>query len=890
MQGIETSRRVGFVMIALAVLLASFVIAAPQASANHAPSDTCDTGQDDSSYSAFTFYYDTNGDGTPDGVVSGTNQLGTTNEYCDNGKYKKNETYLPALGGQVHVSCSEIFNSNPPGYATNGRHPIQGSGDPRIISYKIQKYDGTRLVQTCGETFEDASITVVKNTTPQTSAEFGFSLTGTIPPTPSSSGGSFSDSANVAGNGGSTTWSALSAGSYNLAEVGQAAGYEFASVSCTSNGYGSTFGYTGPAASINLVGGTDVTCTYTNVKDAPEAKPVVVRIVQGSCDYRDGVSWTNTTFSFRLDGVSTEGKVEMTVTGPLDNTSVPSATYVMSQKKEIELASGTYKWEAKSIETGYELVGPSEGEFTLPECGPDEPKTVTVMVDLGACVWDGDSSLNGVTASIIPDGAATILVTNVDEGTEFDLFMHAQTVTVGPGDYTWTATATGNYEFEGDDDGAFTADACAPPSSLGDTVWHDVDADGLQGADEPGVPDIKVSLEVDGVTVATDMTDENGKYLFEDLEPGVEYTIVFTIPDVWTITTQDAGDDALDSDAAPDGSTVPVVLAPGESNLTVDAGVVSNIGTIVVTKTTDTDTDQEFGFTVGDNTVELGSGESVEFDLVSGSYTITEVVVDGWDLVSILCSGDSEPVGETGVSLFVPPGETVGCTFVNSELDAPLGVIGDYVWHDADSDGTQDANEPGVGSVTVDLIEVASGDVIASTVTDSSGVYVFVNVPEGTYIVEFTIPDTWAFTTPDVGPDDAVDSDVVGATGPVGQTEDVVLGAGEVNTTVDAGIYLIEVLPETPVTPTTPTTPTPNTPVTPTPNTPVTPTPTTPATPTATTDVDDTKVLGIQTELPATGMDDWRAGLLALALVMAGAGILLVARKEDDGLGVVGLN
>ncbi|MDH5421067.1 MAG: hypothetical protein OEY55_04615, partial [Acidimicrobiia bacterium] len=230
MQGIETSRRVGFVMIAVAVLLASFVVAAPQASADHAPSDRCEDGQDDSSYSAFTFYYDTNGDGTPDGVVSGTNQLGTGNEYCDNGTFKKNETYLPVLGGQVHVSCSEIFNSNPPGYATNGRHPIQGSGDPRIISYTIQKYDGTRLIKTCGETFEDASITVVKNTTPQTSAEFGFSLTGTIPSTPSSSGGSFSGSADVAGNGGTKTWSGLSAGSYNLSEVGQAAGYEFASV------------------------------------------------------------------------------------------------------------------------------------------------------------------------------------------------------------------------------------------------------------------------------------------------------------------------------------------------------------------------------------------------------------------------------------------------------------------------------------------------------------------------------------------------------------------------------------------------------------------------------------------------------------------------------------
>ncbi len=846
-QGMDTRKRVGFGLIAMAVLMASFVVASPEvASAAGNP------------YSEYRFVF-------ANGMILEGSTAGQSGF----------EAPVFETGETVHVSCSDVFAS---GWSSNGGFPSPNDGAGwEISSYTIDRYKGSGEYHfSCGETFESGSITVLKNATPATES-FDFSLSGSVNGgTGTYNGGTqsvFGDASD------SYTWSELEAGTYTLSELMSSAqveaGWTFTGVTCTGGTY--TAGI--ESATIVLDGGADVTCTFANEQDADEPdpdelKPVVVKIVQGSCDYRDGVSWTNTTFSFRHDGINTSGKVEMTVTGP-------SGTYVLTEKTEIELAAGTYTWTAKSIHPDYELQPPYEGEFVLPECGPDV-KTVTVSVDLGACVWDGKTSSTGVTANINPDKAATILVDDTVEFT-FD----GQTLSFEPGVHTWTASAVNPYQLAGDSSGTFTAEACAPPSSLGDTVWHDVDADGLQGDDEPGVPDIVVSLQVDGGTIATEMTDENGKYLFEDLEPGVEYTVVFTIPEVWTTTTRDVGDDALDSDAAPDGSTIPVVLAPGESNLTVDAGVVSNIGTIVVTKTTDTETDQEFGFTVGDNTVELGSGESVEFDLVSGSYTITEVVVDGWDLVSILCSGDSEPVGETGVSLFVPPGETVGCTFVNSELDAPLGVIGDYVWHDTDSDGTQDANEPGVGSVTVDLIEVASGDVIASTVTDSSGVYVFVNVPEGTYIVEFTIPDTWAFTTPDVGSDDAVDSDVVGATGPVGQTEDVVLGAGEVNTTVDAGIYLIEVLPETPVTPTTPT---PNTPVTPTPNTPVTPTPTTPATPTATTDVDDTKVLGIQTELPATGMDDWRAGLLALALVMAGAGILLVARKEDDGLGVVGLN
>ncbi len=843
MQGIETKQRVGFVMIATAVLMASFVVVAPQvASAAGNP------------YSEYRFVFANSM--VLEGSTAGQNGF---------------EAPVFDTGETIHVSCSDVFDS---GLSSNGAFPSPSDGAGwEILSYTIDRYKGTGEYHfSCGETFELGSITVLKDATPATES-FDFSLTGSVNGETGSYVGStqsvFGDASD------SYTWSELEAGTYTLSELMSnaqvEAGWAFTGVTCTGGGY--TAGL--EAATIYLDGGADVTCTFADEKDVDDVKPVVVKIVQGSCDYRDGVSETNTTFSFRHDGVNTSGKVEMTVTGP-------SGTFVLSEKTEIELAAGTYTWTAESIHPDYELLPPHAGEFVLPECAPDA-KPVSVAIDLGTCVWDGENSWTGVIASINPDGKATI---TVDGSLEFTF--DGQTLNVGPGAHTWTASPASGYKLEEPSSGEFVAEDCAPPSSLGDTVWHDVDGDGVQDDNEPGVPGIDVGLYVDGIEVAFAVTDDNGLYLFEDLEPGVAYTVVFTIPDAWTITLQDIGDDALDSDAGADGKTIPVVLAPGESNLTVDAGVVSSVGTVVVTKQTDTESDQDFTFTVGDSTIELTSGESAEFDLISGTYTITELVVDGWDLVSIICSGDSELVGDTGVSLFVPPGETVGCTFVNSELDAPLGVIGDYVWHDANTDGVQDDNEPGVESVEVDLIETSSGDVIGTTTTDSSGVYVFVNVPAGSYIVEFTIPDTWAFTTPDAGSDDAVDSDVVGATGPVGQTEEFDLAAGEVNTTVDAGVYLINVLPETPVTPTpeTPVTRTSTTPVTPTPNTPATPATPTPATPTA---VDDTKVLGIQTELPATGFADWQAGLLAIALIMGGAGVLLVIRKEEDGPGIADL-
>ena len=61
---------------------------------------------------------------------------------------------------------------------------------------------------------------------------------------------------------------------------------------------------------------------------------------------------------------------------------------------------------------------------------------------------------------------------------------------------------------------------------------------------------------------------------------------------------------------------------------------------------------------------------------------------------------------------------------------------------------------------------------------------VSLNLPAGTYSVQFVAPDAKAFTTTDAGGDDAVDSDVDAA----GKTAAITLSAGETNTSVDAGL------------------------------------------------------------------------------------------------------
>ncbi|MBK5266470.1 MAG: LPXTG cell wall anchor domain-containing protein [Acidimicrobiia bacterium] len=178
---------------------------------------------------------------------------------------------------------------------------------------------------------------------------------------------------------------------------------------------------------------------------------MVVRIVQGSCDYRDGESLTNVSFSFRHDGVNTSGKVEMTIDGP-------TGTIVLSQKTEIELPPGTYTWTAESIDAAFELEGPDSGEFVVEGCAPEaEIVEVTVSVLPADCVWSDEQSLTGVTASISPDGGAIIVV----DGT-IQLTFDGQTVNVGPGDHTWTVIVAEPYKVVGNAEGTFATDACVP--------------------------------------------------------------------------------------------------------------------------------------------------------------------------------------------------------------------------------------------------------------------------------------------------------------------------------------------------------------------------------------------------------------------------------------------
>lgn len=110
-------------------------------------------------------------------------------------------------------------------------------------------------------------------------------------------------------------------------------------------------------------------------------------------------------------------------------------------------------------------------------------------------------------------------------------------------------------------------------AKLGDYVWLDLDHDGLQDSGEPGIPNVKVTVNGVGSNYM-DMTttDHTGMYMF--LVPPGTYKVTFGQPDGFMPTLANAGsNDATDSDMDPVTlMSHTVTLGPDEVDLTIDAG------------------------------------------------------------------------------------------------------------------------------------------------------------------------------------------------------------------------------------------------------------------------------------------------------------------------------
>ena len=109
--------------------------------------------------------------------------------------------------------------------------------------------------------------------------------------------------------------------------------------------------------------------------------------------------------------------------------------------------------------------------------------------------------------------------------------------------------------------------------AIGDLVWEDVDADGVQDPGEEGMGGVTVRLFDDaGTEVASTVTDDGGAYAFSNLTPGA-YHVEVDIPNGLVASQRGAGADAVDSDIGAGGVMASTSLDSGEHDQTWDAGL-----------------------------------------------------------------------------------------------------------------------------------------------------------------------------------------------------------------------------------------------------------------------------------------------------------------------------
>jgi serine-aspartate repeat-containing protein C/D/E len=187
----------------------------------------------------------------------------------------------------------------------------------------------------------------------------------------------------------------------------------------------------------------------------------------------------------------------------------------------------------------------ANGEYLFTDLAPG---TYKVTIDASNFLPNG--ALEGYIPTLENEGGNTAIDSNNPD----------DSITLQSGDENLTV-----------DYGFYKSEDVEPPkASLGNFVWHDVNANGIQDNGEAGIPGATVNLLVNGVVVDTTTTNDDGLYSFTNLTPGVGYQVQFVTPDGFTESSPvDVGNDALDSDGLLTGV---VTLAPGENNQTLDSG------------------------------------------------------------------------------------------------------------------------------------------------------------------------------------------------------------------------------------------------------------------------------------------------------------------------------
>ncbi|MDA1018039.1 MAG: hypothetical protein O3A00_26730, partial [Planctomycetota bacterium] len=407
----------------------------------------------------------------------------------------------------------------------------------------------------------------------------------------------------------------------------------------------------------------------------------------------------------------------------------------------------------------------------------------------------------GLSGSFVPEpGDAFTLVELVDasstlSGTFLDL-AEGQLVTVGG--------TSSQISYAGNDAVLSTR------FLIGNRVFEDRNGNGLHDPGEPGVADVTVRLldAVGTTTLATTTTSADGTYAFRPASLGT-YTVEFVKPAGFNFTSPNQGTDTrIDSNADPTTGRASVTLSSANQlDVTIDAGLSVETTLAAISDTVFRDDNSNGVQDSGEpglpdvtvrllnsalatiNTDTTDANGHYDFQgLLAGTYFVEFDLLAGFEFSAKDQGGDDARDSDANPS--TGRTDAIALTAQQKRIDvdagmqrrSDLGAIGDRVWRDLNANGIQDAGEPGLNGVAVELTDSASQTTRQTTA--SGGRYLFEGLSAGTYDVRVVAPAGLEFTVQDAGINDAADSDVSPSTGRVSVT----LATNENILTVDAGL------------------------------------------------------------------------------------------------------
>ena len=393
-----------------------------------------------------------------------------------------------------------------------------------------------------------------------------------------------------------------------------------------------------------------------------------------------------------------------------------------------------------------------------------------------------------------------------------------------------------------------TATRTPTPVNLGNFVWDDLDQDGRQDAGEPGMSGITVQLWNPAKTqlIGQTTTGANGQYTLIAPLPG-SYRIRVVLPSVldnFSPKDQAGGSDTADSDVNPSGSNIGFTdIINIASNVISISNLDAGIARFRTPTPTRTPTPINLGNYVWDDLDQDGRQDA-------GEPGYAGITVQLWNSAKTLmiASTVTSPTGNytliaptpgnyrirvvlpSVLDQFAPKNQAGGDDTADSDVNASgndlgftdtislasnvisisnidIGIvrfrtptptrtptpinIGNFVWDDLDQDGRQDAGEPGIAGITVQLWNSAKTLMISSTVTNATGAYTVVAPLPGSYRIRVVLPAMLDQFAPkdQAGGNDTQDSDVNPSGNNLGFTDIINIASNVISiSNIDIGI------------------------------------------------------------------------------------------------------